>query len=88
MKILVKPGKDPLKSNYDGVTFLLRDIIPRITIYRYSKYIEGQPIEFQIKFLNMNDSQAKVLLTPITQEIEGDEDHMRKVTGTFELPQD
>jgi hypothetical protein len=53
MKILVKQGKDPFTSSSgDSVTFLLREIVPKITIYRFSKYVDGQPIEVQLKFLN------------------------------------
>ena len=47
-KILVKQGKDPtMNSQSDVLTFLLRDIVPKITIYRFNlaKYQEGQPIE-------------------------------------------
>lgn len=62
-KILVKQGKDPTMSTQsDVLTFLLRDIVPKITIYRFNfaKYQEGQPVEIQIKFLNMNDSFAMI----------------------------
>jgi hypothetical protein len=45
-KILVKQSKDPsVSSTADSVAFLLRDIVPRITIYRFSKYTDGQPLD-------------------------------------------
>ncbi len=60
-KILVKQGKDPFNSSQsDSINFLLRDIVPKITIYRYLAYQEGRPLEVQLKFLNLNDSVAKI----------------------------
>ena len=47
-KILVKQVKDPTQiAQSDVLAFLLRDLVPKITIYRFnlSKYTEGQPIE-------------------------------------------
>lgn len=45
-KILVKQGKDPFNSNHsDSINFLLRDIVPKITIYRFAPYQEGRPLE-------------------------------------------
>jgi len=44
MKILVKQGRDPtMSSQSDILAFLLRDIVPKITIYRFNfpKYQEG-----------------------------------------------
>ena len=38
LKILVKPSKDLKNSNNDGINFLLRDIAPKVTIYRFGKY--------------------------------------------------
>jgi hypothetical protein len=44
-KILVKQGKDPFNSNpSDSINFLLRDIVPKITIYRYDTHQEGKPL--------------------------------------------
>ena len=36
-----------MNSQSDVLTFLLRDIVPKITIYRFNlaKYQEGHPIE-------------------------------------------
>ena len=90
-KILVKQGKDPtMNSQSDVLTFLLRDIVPKITIYRFNlaKYQDGQPIEVQAKFLNQNDSDATIQLFPLSKEILGDEDSMKKVNSAPNLPKD
>jgi hypothetical protein len=67
-KILVKPSKDIKSSSIDCVTFLLRDSAPKVTIYRFGKYQEGQPVEVQLKFDNMNDSESRVQLLWIEEE--------------------
>lgn len=69
-KILVKPSKDMKSANIDSVTFLLRDSAPKVTIYRFGKYQEGQPVEVQLKFDNMSEStsQSKVQLLWLEEE--------------------
>ena len=68
MKILVKqPNNLASTSQSDRMAFLLRDIVPKITIYRFSKYQEGQPMEVQLKFLNLNDSLSNITLKPLAQ---------------------
>jgi hypothetical protein len=88
-KILVKQGKDPFNSNpSDSINFLLRDIVPKITIYRFSPYQEGKPYEVQLKFLNFNDSIAKITLSNIDLTSREDDEITKKVNGICELPKD
>lgn len=41
---------------------MLRDFAPKVTIYRFGKYQEGQPLEVQLKFDNQNVFEEKVHL--------------------------
>ena len=82
-KIIVKPKKNPFESTTDNITFLLRTIVPKLTIYRFERYQEGKPVMVQIKFLNNNDSPAKVILN----QMENDDD-LAKITSQVELPMD
>jgi hypothetical protein len=88
-KILVKQGKDPFNSNpSDSINFLLRDIVPKITIYRFDTHQEGKPLGVQLKFLNLNDSTAKLTFSSIDLSSRDDDDITRKVNGICELPKD
>jgi len=89
-KILVKQGKDPFMSNQsESITFLLRDIVPKITIYRYSQYNEGRPLEVQLKFLNINDSVSKITLSYLPISLLTEEDAMtKKINAQCEFPKD
>ncbi len=89
-KILVKQSRDPNSSSQsETVNFLLRDIVPKVTVYRHTNYQEGKPVDIQLKFLNYNDSAAKIVLSQLTLDQLNEQDEIAKrVNFQCELPKD
>ena len=57
-KFVVKPNINPTSNEQLKVDFQLIYHVPKVTIYRIGKYVDGQPLEVLLKISNPNMSVA------------------------------